>query len=338
MTSFPYLLSETRPIWIDIPKIHFSGPTFPFFSEKPYLCPHQNKITMQNEKQAITQPETTTTQCLNCGTEFEGNFCPECGQSAETGRFTMRFIFENLLAAFLSKDGGIWFTLKNLFTRPGAMIVEILKGKRRRYFSPFPMLFFVLTFYLLLASLTGSRDNYRQAEQEYMNIEVSKDDKSAEQGTDAEQSKDYTERYNRVRKMGSNCIKFYNNHYAVVFMLTLPLFLFAARVCYGKSNRRRYYRAEYLVAITYSMVIVVIYLWLGSLMYLFSESLSDKMGVYMPFAFVTAFTVCLRKMMGFSIKKTVWRSLLTVLLYYVTLGFIALIGIIFAIIFFKKYM
>ena len=249
----------------------------------------------------------------------------------------MHFIFENLLAAFLSKDGGIWFTLKNLFTRPGAMIVEILKGKRRRYFSPFPMLFFVLTFYLLLASLTGSRDNYRQAEQEYMNIEVSKDDKSAEQSTDAEQSQDYTERYNRVRKMGSNCIKFYNNHYAVVFMLTLPLFLFAARVCYGKSNRRRYYRAEYLVAITYSMVIVVIYLWLGSLIYLFSESLSDKMGVYMPFAFVTAFTVCLRKMMGFSIKKTVWRSLLTVLLYYMTLGFIALIGIIFAIIFFKKF-
>ena len=164
---------------------------------------------MQNEIQTEVETQAKTTQCLNCGTEFEGNFCPECGQNAETGRFTMRFIFENLLAAFLSKDGGIWFTLKNLFTRPGAMIVEILKGKRRRYFSPFPMLFFVLTFYLLLASITGSRDNYRQAEQEYMNIEVSKDDKSAEQSTDAEQSQDYTERYNRVRKMGSNCIKFY---------------------------------------------------------------------------------------------------------------------------------
>ena len=289
---------------------------------------------MENE----IKPTPKNTHCLNCGTEFEGNFCPECGQNAETGRFTMRFIFENLIAAFTSKDGGVWFTLKSLFTRPGTMIVEILNGKRRRYFSPFPMLFFVLTFYLLLASITGSRDNYRQAEQEHMNIEVSKDDKSAEQSTDAEQSKDYAERYNRVRRMGSNCIKFYNNHYTVVFMLTLPLFLFAARVCYGKSNRRRYYRAEYLVAITYSMVMVVIYLWLVSLMYLFSESISDKMGLYMPFAFVVAFTVCLRKMMGFSIKKTVWRSFLAVVLYYTTLGFIALIGIIFGIIFLKKIM
>ena len=289
---------------------------------------------MENE----IKPTPKNTHCLNCGTEFEGNFCPECGQNAETGRFTMRFIFENLIAAFTSKDGGVWFTLKSLFTRPGTMIVEILNGKRRRYFSPFPMLLFVLTFYRLLASITGSRDNYRQAEQEHMNIEVSKDDKSAEQSTDAEQSKDYAERYNRVRRMGSNCIKFYNNHYTVVFMLTLPLFLFAARVCYGKSNRRRYYRAEYLVAITYSMVMVVIYLWLVSLMYLFSESISDKMGLYMPFAFVVAFTVCLRKMMGFSIKKTVWRSFLAVVLYYTTLGFIALIGIIFGIIFLKKIM
>ena len=287
---------------------------------------------MQNEIQTEVATQAKTTQCLNCGTEFEGNFCPECGQSAETGRFTMRFIFENLLAAFLSKDGGIWFTLKNLFTRPGAMVVEILNGKRRKYFSPFPMLFFALTVYILLASVTGSRDNYRQAEQSYSNIEITKD------GESDEQSKDYTERYNRIRRMGSNFIKFYNNHYTVVFMLTLPLFLFAARVCYGKSNRRRYYRAEYLVAITYSMVIVVIFLWLVSLMYLFSQSISDRMSSFMPFAFVVAFTFCFRQMMGFSIRKTFWRSLLTVVLYYTTLGFIALIGIIFGIIFLKKFM
>lgn len=286
---------------------------------------------MQNKIQTEVEAQAKTTHCLNCGTEFEGNFCPECGQNAETGRFTMRFIFENLIAAFTSKDGGVWFTLKNLFTRPGLMIVEILNGKRRKYFSPFPMLFFALTVYILLASVTGSRDEYRQAEQSYSNIEITKD------GESDEQSMDYTERYNRVRKMGSNCIKFYNNHYTVVFMLTLPLFLFAARVCFGKSNRKRYYRAEYLVAITYSMVMVVIYLWFVSLMYLISQSISDRMSSFMPFAFVVAFTVCFRKMMGFGIKKTAWRSLLTVALYYTTLGFIALISIVFGIIVLKKF-
>ena len=56
-------------------------------------------------------------KCLNCGNEFEGKFCPECGQKADTGRFTMRFIFENLAAAIISRDGSIWFSLKSLFSR-----------------------------------------------------------------------------------------------------------------------------------------------------------------------------------------------------------------------------
>ena len=295
------------------------------------FAPVKSEITMQNETQSITQPEdqpeVKATICLNCGTEFEGKFCPECGQSAETGRFTMKFIWENLLAAFISKDGGIWFTLKNLFTRPSAMVVEILNGKRRRYFSPFPMLIAVLTIYILLASLTGSRDTYRTAEQKIADIEITKDGESAEQSPEAKLDKDKTKRLNRIRNLASNCMKFYNNHYTVIFMLTLPLFLFSARVCYGKNNRKRYYRAEYLVAITYSMVIVVIYFWLISITYLFSQSLSDKMSTYLPFAFVLSFTVCLRKMMGFSIGKTAWRSLLTVALYYCTLGVVALIGI-----------
>ena len=58
----------------------------------------------------------------------------------------------------------------------------------------------------------------------------------------------------------------------------------------------------------------------------------------MPFAFAIVFTACLRKMMGFSIAKTAWRSLLTVVLYYFTLGIIMLIGIIFGIIFLNKFM
>lgn len=282
---------------------------------------------MQNEIQSTTQTEIQTepqtTKCLNCGTEFEGKFCPECGQSAETGRFTMKFILENLLAAFLSKDGGIWFTLKNLFTRPGAMIVEILNGKRRRYFSPFPMLIFALTVYILSFSITGSRDSFRKAEQKFINnVEVSRETQSAEQDSEVDEQLLF------AKRLVGHCLGVYNNHYTTIFMLTLPLFLFAARLCYGKDNRKRYYRAEYLVAITYSMVMVVLYRCLVSLMYPISKNISQSLGEWMPLVIVIAFTVCLRKMMGFSILKTSWRSLLTVLLYFTTLGFIALIVVI----------
>lgn len=281
---------------------------------------------MENEIQTITQTDTQaeirTTHCLNCGTDFEGKFCPECGQNAETGRFTMRFIYENLLAAFISKDGGIWFTLKNLFTRPGEMIVEILNGKRRRYFSPFPMLFFVLTVYILLISITGSRSTFRRAEETY-NTRVEESFREEMN----EQNKGYKKETERALKLISTGYRIYNNHYTLVYMLTLPLYLLSARLCYGKNNRKRYYRAEYLVAIAYSSVIVIIYRWLVSLTYLISNGFSNRMGSFMPIATAIALFVCLRKMMEFSIAKTAWRSLLTVVLYYAFLVFIVFVAL-----------
>lgn len=265
---------------------------------------------------------TPTTKCLNCGTEFDGNFCPKCGQSAETGRFTLKFIWENLLAALIGKDGGIWFTFKNLFSRPGEMIVEILDGKRKKYCSPFPMLFFTLTVYILIFSFTGSHGNIdKELEQEYLEMEKAK---QVESTTD-----DSLETRKTVYKMASLAFKFYNNYYTAFFMLTMPLFLFATRTWYGKNNKKRYYRAEYIVAITYSLVIVVLYRCLASLMYLFSENASDTMAKWMPIVIVVAYTACFRKMLGFSIAKTAWRSLLAVTLYYLVLsGVILLISII----------
>ncbi len=225
----------------------------------------------------------------------------------------MRFIVENLQAAIFGKDGGIWFTFKNLFSRPGGMIVEILNGKRKRYFSPFPMLFFVLTIYILLYSLTGSRGDIKAMEKEYL---------EAEETVDSElegKAKTAVMGVNEFQRLVSQGLKFYYNHYTAVIMLTFPLFLLATRVWYGKDNRKRYFRAEYLVAIAYSMVMVVLYRCIASIVYLFSGSAADTMGNLIPFVIVAAFTVCFQKMLGFSIGKTVWRSLLAVGLYYLML-------------------
>ena len=301
---------------------------------------------MQNEIQSKTQTEIQETQtdkktttCLNCGTEFEGKFCPECGQKADTGRFTMRFIFENLVAAFTSKDGGLWFTLKNLFSRPGAMIVDNLNGKRRRYFSPFPLLFFALTVYILLYSVTGSRNDMKQLEKEYMEVEKEggADPMAEITITDADgNEKPISVRKQKIDKIIGQGIKFYNNYYTTIFMLTLPFFLFATRACYDKNNRKRYFRAEYLVAITYSMVMVVLYRCLVSLVYLFSPDVSETMGEWVFLVIVAAFTACFHKMLGFSIAKTAWRSLLAVVLYYIIMGFVLIFGCIIAFFIFRN--
>ena len=281
----------------------------------------ENKIQtgVQTETPTPTETQPKTTQCLNCGTEFEGNFCPECGQSADTGRFTMRFIFENLLAAFLSKDGGIWFTLKNLFTRPGAMVVEILNGKRRRYFSPFSMLICSLTLYVIILSLSGSHQEYREFENKIQKAEETYVIESENTINDRDTEINVTTKKTLSKILGK-AVSFYNNHYTLLYMLTLPLFVTAARKCYGKANRKRYNRAEYVVAIVYALVIVVLYRCIVSLVYLASADFSSKMGAWMPLVIATAFTVCFNKMMSFSIAKTVWRSVLTTTFYFMLLG------------------
>ena len=286
----------------------------------------QNKAQIdeiQTESQTEIQPEThlevKTHKCLNCGTEFEGKFCPECGQSADTGRFTMRFIFENLIAAFTSKDGGIWFTLKNMFTQPGAMVVELLNGKRRSYFSPFPMLFFALTVYILLFTFTGSRGVIQEIEQKIKDSEI-----TIESDLD-EKTQMALARFNDIKKLVGKGVKIYYTRYTTVTMLTIPLFLFATRAWYGQSNRNRYYRAEYLIAIAYAMVMVVLYRCLTSLVYPLSQNVAGTMTDFIPLVTIAAFTACFRRMMGFSIAKTAWRSLLALVLYYMVLGILLLI-------------
>lgn len=296
------------------------------------------------------QPEVKTTHCLHCGTEFEGKFCPECGQSAETGRFTLKFIFSNLLAAIVSRDGGIGYTIKNLFTRPSQMIVDILDGKRRKYVSPFPTLFLALTLYVLVFTATGSKNIVIKDLPEDWETELADTTNANEQVQFTVNREDKTLKVNgditikeqtvmNVTELSVKGYKFYLNHYTLCYMLTLPLFIIAARWCYGKQNRKRYYWAEYTVAMVYAMVFLVLYRCVINLIYPFSPDFFEKMAYFEPVAIITALTACFRKMLGFSTIKTVWRSVLTTGLYYLLIGTIAFVAIIaFTLFFVVKYM
>lgn len=252
-------------------------------------------------------------KCLNCGNEFEGKFCPECGQSADTGRFTLKFIIVNLITAILGRDGGVWFTLKNLFTRPGSMIVDILNGKRKKYFSPFPMLFFALTLYILITSFTTGfmvQEAFRQSDTMI-----------------TEDSEEFDSRSVEVYHLFKNTVSFFIDHYTLCFLLTLPLFVIAARACYGRDNRKKYYWAEYIITIVYALVIVVLFRCLTKFTYLFDHNLAMSLGFMLaPIVMVVACTACFRKMLGFSIVKTAWRSILLVLMYSLMLFILMFIG------------
>ena len=250
--------------------------------------------------------ENKITKCLNCGTEFEGKFCPECAQRADTERFTIRHIFKNFIQALLSNDGGVWVTVKSLFTRPGQMVIDILNGKRKSYFSPFPMLLLTLSVYVLIFTFTGSkRADYEKLVSDQNTTEVVEDKELTD-----EDMMDET-----ITELIMKSVSFAATNYTAVFLLTIPVYILSARISFGKKNRKKYYWGEYCIPMVYSLIMVVLYQCVMSIAFYFSADLYEKMGHFTTLVHVIGCTACFHKMMGFRIVKMVWRSFLTIALY-----------------------
>lgn len=90
--------------------------------------------------------------CRNCDTHFNGKFCPECGQEADTGAPTaMGFIYEFLTRNVLEK-GKFPRTIWHLLRYPGGLTVDFLEGRRARYIRPVRLyLIFSIIYFLLLS-------------------------------------------------------------------------------------------------------------------------------------------------------------------------------------------
>lgn len=85
--------------------------------------------------------------CKNCGNVFEGNYCNICGQKAETHPIDVHFIAHDLQHGLLHYEGGIVYSAKELFTRPGHAIRDYIEGKRVKHYKPISMLIVLATFY-----------------------------------------------------------------------------------------------------------------------------------------------------------------------------------------------
>ena len=77
---------------------------------------------------------------------MSGNFCANCGQTANIHRVTFKHFLHEFFHAFTHTDKGILLLMKELVTRPGHVAREYLDGKRKKFFNP-------LTFLVILSSL-----------------------------------------------------------------------------------------------------------------------------------------------------------------------------------------
>lgn len=89
--------------------------------------------------------------CKNCTHQFEGNFCNSCGQSSHTHEINLHFVAHEIQHGIIHVDRGFFYTIRELFTRPGDTIRAYIDGKRVEHFKPLTFLLIVSTVYAFLS-------------------------------------------------------------------------------------------------------------------------------------------------------------------------------------------
>ena len=112
-------------------------------------------------------------ECLNCHDHYTGKFCPRCGQSATTTRFSWKVAVESFVEAYGLGERGMFRTMGELILRPGYLILDYLRGMRASYFAPFKMYFLLFAVSLLVThglNIRGEKfsisDDFESAVQE----------------------------------------------------------------------------------------------------------------------------------------------------------------------------
>lgn len=84
--------------------------------------------------------------CLNCNQKIVNKYCSNCGQIATTHRYSIKhFFLHDFLHGVFHLDKGFFYTIKELFTRPGHSIRDYVEGKRVKHFNFFTFIILIIT-------------------------------------------------------------------------------------------------------------------------------------------------------------------------------------------------
>jgi len=156
--------------------------------------------------------------CKNCGHRFEGKFCNNCGQTAETKRIDFHYLKHEIPHSFFHVNAGLLYTSKQLFIRPGHAIREYLEGKRITHSQPLSFILILAGFYILLCHLL------------HLNLFML----SSESG----QADDKTVKLN----------EWMLKHYGWLTLATIPLYTVGTYLCF---RHKQYNFVEYLILNTF---------------------------------------------------------------------------------------
>ena len=202
----------------------------------------------------LTQEEHT---CATCGTSYQGNYCPRCGQSSRIGRYSVKTAFLLFLDVWGLGNRGMFRSIRDLLLRPGYMIRDYLGGMQMAYFPPFKMFFLLATLSILVnGGLNIKGDNqFETAVQTYeRSFDMSIRTVPADENTSVETGKDKAdiELQDRINNNVRSFIRFVFDHQTIIelvwlLVLSLPLYVLF-RNCPAIPDL---YYTEFFVAMIY---------------------------------------------------------------------------------------
>ena len=248
--------------------------------------------------------------CPTCGTHFEGNYCPRCGQSARIGRYSFKKAFLLFLDVWGLGNRGMFRTLRDLIFRPGYMIRDYLQGMQMAYFPPFKMFFLLIALSLLVdTGLNIKLENRVQQVQEqiFQSVNQALNEKK---GDVEEETQQVLEESQQVYgDMSQKINEWIMKHISIVTMVTLLLLTGPLYLMFRKSPAYPGIKfSEFFVAMVYVTNMLAIYSIIFNFFCLFFAA---EMCAY-------ALTIIpLKQLSGYSYWRTILKTLVALVVFVV---------------------
>ena len=255
-------------------------------------------------------------ECATCGTHYEGNYCPRCGQSAKIGRYS----FKNAILLYLDVWGlgnrGMFRSIRDLILRPGYMIRDYLRGMQMAYFPPFKMFFLLIALSLLVDSgmniqgINREKQNEKETEELFSRVKPkatldASNDKADEKKTGKLLTKEEKEKRfgQEFERKWDKIIELIDQHSSAVTIVGLLFFSLPLYLLFRHSPAIPDLRlSECFVAMVYITNMIVIYDIIPSLL-----CFSVKAEIVFDMLILLLAIIPIKQLSGYSYVSTIWR-------------------------------